>query len=141
MDRNIEYLLHKYESRDVNESWSAEHNKEYMRNIRINERLDLLDGIINERKTISKGNFRFTPMQRSRANYLIRNVYLNMGGKTSIEQSIVMIIVYVKLETDENRKLKDYYPLLNDYNIPIQTFVKFLIKLNKFHISKIPIRS
>ena len=134
-DRDINYLLKKYETKDVNEIWSAEHEKVYKQNQRTKERLLLLDGIINERKTISKGNFRFTAMQRSRAHYIIKYLDFNTG-RNSEQKIIVMIIVYVKLESDNNQKLKDFYPILNDYDISIQTFVRFLVNLNKFHIER-----
>ena len=133
-DRDINYLLKKYETRDVNEIWSDEHNKEFMRNIRTKERLDLLDGIVNERKTISRGTFRFTEMQKSRAHYIIRN--FDFSGRNSEKKIVVMIMVYVKLEQNPTQKLKDFYPILNDYDISIQTFVRFLVNLNKFHIER-----
>jgi hypothetical protein len=136
-DRDINYLLKKYETKDVNEIWSTEHETQYKRNQRTKKRLLILDGIINERKTISRGTFRFTEMQKSRAHYIIRN--FDFSGRNSEKKIVVMIMVYVKLEQNPTQKLKEFYPILNDYDISIQTFVRFLITLNKFHIDKIPV--
>jgi len=132
-DRSINYLLHKYESKDVNELWSAEHERVYKQNQRTKERLELLDKIVNERITLSRGTFKLPKGQKDRARYLIQ--HFDFTGRTSEEDYVVMIIIYVKLEFNPNRELRDYYPILNDYGISMQTFVKFLIKLNKFHIN------
>ena len=132
MDRTVEYLLRKYETKDVNEVWTTEHELEYKRNQRNKKRLHTLDGIVNERITKSKGTFIMPKSQKDRARYLIR--HLDFTGRTTEEQYIVMIIIYVKLESNHNARVIHYYPMLEEYNIPVTTFIKFLITLNKFHI-------
>ena len=132
MDRTVEYLLRKYETKDVNEIWTTEHELEYKRNQRTKQRLYQLDKIVNERITKSRGTFVLPQAQKDRARYLIQN--LDFSGRTSEDDYIVMILVYVKMEFNPNRELRDYQPILNDYGIGIATFVKFLVKLNKFHI-------
>lgn len=133
MDRTVEYLLRKYETKDVNEVWTTEHELEYKRNQRNKKRLHTLDGIVNERITKSKGTFIMPKSQKDRARYLIRHLDFYLG-RTTEEQYIVMIIIYVKLESNHNARVIHYYPMLEDYNIPVTTFIKFLINLNKFHI-------
>jgi hypothetical protein len=70
--------------------------------------------------------------QKDRAKYLIK--HLDFTGRTSEEQYIVMIIIYVKLESKYNSRPIQYYPLLEEYGIPVTTFISFLITLNKFHL-------
>lgn len=132
MDRTVEYLLRKYETKDVNEVWTTEHELEYKRNQRNKKRLHTLDGIVNERITKSKGTFIMPKSQKDRARYLIK--HLDFTGRTTEEQYIVMIIIYVKLESNHNARVIHYYPMLEEYNIPVTTFISFLITLNKFHI-------
>lgn len=133
MDRTVEYLLRKYETKDVNEVWTTEHELEYKRNQRNKKRLHTLDGIVNERITKSKGTFIMPKSQKDRARYLIKHLDFYLG-RTTEEQYIVMIIIYVKLESNHNARVIHYYPMLEEYNIPVTTFIKFLINLNKFHI-------
>ncbi len=133
MDRTVEYLLRKYETKDVNEVWTTEHELEYKRNQRNKKRLHTLDGIVNERITKSKGTFIMPKSQKDRARYLIKHLDFYLG-RTTEEQYIVMIIIYVKLESNHNARVIHYYPMLEEYNIPVTTFISFLITLNKFHI-------
>ena len=134
MDRTVEYLLRKYETKDVNEIWTAEHETIYKQNQRYKQRTYILDCIVNERTTKSRGTFKLPPAQKERAKWLIKN--LPFTGRTSEQDYIVMILIYTKLEANPNRELRDYYPILNDYQISMQTFVKFLIRLTQYYINK-----
>lgn len=138
--RDINFLLKAYygedghtEKRRRAENWSPYHDAIGKRQERTLERLDLLECIINERRTKSRGTFQFTGTQKERARYLIKRISFNRG-RISAEQTIVMIIIYVKLEYDG--KVEHYYPLLEDYNIQISTFISFLVYLSKFHYEK-----
>ena len=133
MDRTVDYLLRKYETKDVNEIWTTEHELEYKRNQRQKQRLYQLDCIVNERITKSRGTFSMPKAQKDRARYLIRHLDFNTS-RTSEEQYIVMILIYVKLESNRNARVIHYYPMLEEYKIPVTTFIKFLIELNKFHL-------
>ena len=133
MDRTVEFLLKKYETKDVNEIWTTEHELEYKRNQRQKQRLYQLDCIVNERITKSRGTFSMPKAQKDRARYLIKHLDFNTS-RTSEEQYIVMILIYVKLESNRNARVIHYYPMLEEYKIPVTTFIKFLIELNKFHL-------
>ena len=133
MDRTVDYLLKKYETKDVNEIWTTEHELEYKRNQRQKQRLYQLDCIVNERITKSRGTFSMPKAQKDRARYLIKHLDFNTS-RTSEEQYIVMILIYVKLESNRNARVIHYYPMLEEYKIPVTTFIKFLIELNKFHL-------
>ena len=133
MDRTVDYLLRKYETKDVNEIWTTEHELEYKRNQRQKQRLYQLDCIVNERITKSRGTFSMPKAQKDRAKYLIRHLDFNTS-RTSEEQYIVMILIYVKLESNRNARVIHYYPMLEEYKIPVTTFISFLVKLNKFHL-------
>ena len=133
MDRTVDYLLKKYETKDVNEIWTTEHELEYKRNQIDKQRLYLLDRMVNERITKSRGTFSMPRAQKDRARYLIRHLDFNTS-RTSEEQYIVMILIYVKLESNRNARVIHYYPMLEEYKIPVTTFIKFLIELNKFHL-------
>ena len=134
MDRTVEYLLKKYETKDVNEIWTTEHELEYKRNQINKQRLYTLDCIVNERITTSRGTFIMPKAQKDRARYLIKHLDFYLG-RTTEEQYIVMILVYVKLESNNKYTFNQFLPWLADYGIDVQTFVRFLVKLNKHHIT------
>jgi len=133
MDRTVDYLLRKYQTKDVNEIWTTEHELEYKRNQIDKQRLYLLDRMVNERITKSRGTFSMPRAQKDRARYLIRHLDFYLG-RTTEEQYIAMILVYVKLERNNKRTINDYYHILDEYGIKMSTFVRFLIKLNVYHL-------
>ena len=133
MDRTVDYLLRKYETKDVNEIWTTEHELEYKRNQINKQRLYLLDRMVNERITKSRGTFSMPRAQKDRARYLIEHLDFYLG-RTTEKQFIVMILTYVKLERNNKRTINDYYQILDEYGIKMSTFVRFLIKLNVYHL-------
>jgi hypothetical protein len=133
MDRTVEFLLKKYETKDVNEIWTTEHELEYKRNQINKQRLYLLDRMVNERITKSRGTFSMPRAQKDRARYLIKHLDFYLG-RTTEEQYIAMILIYVKLERNNKRTINDYYQILDEYGIKMSTFVRFLIKLNVYHL-------
>ena len=133
MDRTVDYLLRKYETKDVNEIWTTEHELEYKRNQINKQRLYRLDCIVNERTTKSRGTFTLPLGQKDRVRYLIKNLDFYLG-RTTEDQYIVMILIYVKLEANNKYTFNQFLPWLADYGIDVQTFVRFLVKLNKFHL-------
>ena len=138
MDRTVDFLLNNYYYKDnkterlaPGELWSTEHAVKNMREQRTYERLNKLETIINDRMSKSRGTFNMPKAQKDRARYLIK--HLDFAGRTTEYQYIVMIIIYVKLESNRKYSVMQYYPMLEDYNIPISTFIKFLVNLNKYH--------
>ena len=141
MDRSYEYLLNTYYYKDKKterlapgELWATEHAAKNMREQRTYERLNKLETIINERNTKSRGTFNMPKAQKDRARHLIKHLDF-MLGRTTETQYITMIIVYVKLESNNKYTFNQFLPFLTDYGIDVQTFVRFLIKLNKHHIN------
>ena len=135
MDRTVDYLLKKYETKQPGEIWETETEVKYVREYQYKQRLFTLDCIVNERNTKSRGTFSFPKQQKDRAKHLIKHLDFLLG-RTTEKQYIVMIIIYVKLEANNNARVIHYYPLLEEYNIPVTTFIKFLIKLNKYHAER-----
>ena len=135
MDRTVEYLLKKYETKDVNEIWTTEHELEYKRNQRHKNRLYQLDIILNN----LHGSFRISRPQKDRITHLLKRLDFSLMGTFTEEQIIVMTIIYVKLETINRARPQHYYNLLNQYDLTMNSFATYLVKLNKYHISKIPI--
>ena len=135
MDRTVEYLLRKYETKDVNEIWTTEHELEYKRNQRHKNRLYQLDIILNN----LHGSFRISRPQKDRITHLLKRLDFSLMGTFTEEQIIVMTIIYVKLETINRARPQHYYNLLNQYDLTMNSFATYLVKLNKYHISKIPI--
>ena len=133
MDRTVDYLLRKYQTKDVNEIWTTEHELEYKRNQINKQRLYILDRMVNERITKSRGTFSMPKAQKDRARYLIKHLDFYLG-RTTEEQYIAMILIYVKLERNNKRTINDYYQILDEYGIKMSTFVRFLIKLNVYHL-------
>ena len=139
MDRTVDFLLNNYYYKDnkterlaPGELWSTEHAVKNMREQRTYERLNKLETIINDRMSKSRGTFNMPKAQKDRARHLIK--HLDFTGRTTEEQYIVMIIIYVKLESNRNARPVHYYPMLDEYGIPVTTFISFLVKLNKFHL-------
>ena len=139
MDRTVEFLLNNYYYKDKKterlapgELWSTEHAVKNMREQRTYERLNKLETIINDRMSKSRGTFNMPKAQKDRARHLIK--HLDFTGRNTEEQYIVMIIIYVKLESNRNARPIHYYPMLEEYGIPVTTFISFLITLNKFHL-------
>ena len=135
MDRTVDYLLKKYETKDVNEIWTTEHELEYKRNQRHKNRLYQLDIILNN----LHGSFRISRPQKDRITHLLKRLDFSLMGTFTEEQIIVMTIIYVKLETINRARPQHYYNLLNQYDLTMNSFATYLVKLNKYHISKIPI--
>ena len=135
MDRTVDYLLRKYETKDVNEIWTTEHELEYKRNQRHKNRLYQLDIILNN----LHGSFRISRPQKDRITHLLKRLDFSLMGTFTEEQIIVMTIIYVKLETINRARPQHYYNLLDKYDLTMNSFATYLVKLNKYHISKIPI--
>ena len=135
MDRTVDYLLRKYETKDVNEIWTTEHELEYKQNQRHKNRLYQLDIILNN----LHGSFRISRPQKDRITHLLKRLDFSLMGTFTEEQIIVMTIIYVKLETINRARPQHYYNLLNQYDLTMNSFATYLVKLNKYHISKIPI--
>ena len=135
MDRTVDYLLRKYETKDVNEIWTTEHELEYKRNQRHKNRLYQLDIILNN----LHGSFRISRPQKDRITHLLKRLDFSLMGTFTEEQIIVMTIIYVKLETINRARPQHYYNLLNQYDLTMNSFATYLVKLNKYHIRKIPI--
>ena len=141
MDRTVDFLLNTYYYKDKKterlapgELWATEHAVKNMREQRTYERLNKLETIINERNSKSRGTFSMPKAQKDRARHLIKHLDF-MLGRTPETQYITMIIVYVKLESNNKYTFNQFLPFLTDYGIDVQTFVRFLIKLNKHHIN------
>ena len=140
MDRTVDYLLNTYDCEDnkteklaKGELWAIDHAIKNREDRRTFDRLNKLETIVNERITKSRGTFQLPKQQKDRARYLIQHLDFYLG-RTSEEQYIVMILIYVKLERNNKRTINDYQSLLDEYGIPISTFVRFLIKLNVYHL-------
>ena len=140
MDRTVEFLLNNYYYKDnkterlaPGELWSTEHAVKNMREQRTYERLNKLETIINDRMSKSRGTFQFPRQQKDRARYLIKHLDFYLG-RTTEEQYIAMILINVKLERNNKRTINDYYQILDEYGIKMSTFVRFLIKLNVYHL-------
>ena len=134
MDRTVDYLLRKYETKQPGEEWNINTEVQYVKEYQYKQRLFLLDGIINN----LHGSFKLNKPQKDRIKYLIQDLDFLLG-RTTEEQYIVMIIIYVKLETNNNARPQHYYNLLDKYDLTMNTFANFLVKLNKHHINKIPL--
>ena len=134
MDRTVDYLLRKYETKQPGEEWNINTEVKYVKQYQYKQRLFLLDGIINN----LHGSFKLNKPQKDRIKYLIQDLDFLLG-RTTEEQYIVMIIIYVKLETNNNARPQHYYNLLDKYDLTMNTFANFLVKLNKHHINKIPL--
>ena len=140
MDRTVEYLLNTYYYKDKKterlapgELWATEHAVKNMREQRTYERLNKLETIINERNSKSRGTFSMPKAQKDRARHLIQHLDFYLG-RTTETQYITMIIVYVKLESNNKYTFNQFLPFLTDYGIDVQTFVRFLVKLNVYHL-------
>ena len=132
MDRTVEYLLRKYQTKDVNEIWTTEHELEYKQNQRYKQKIHQLDGLINE----LHGNFIITHQDKERMKYLIKHLNMDNANLTT-EQHLIMIIIYVKLENNTNRQISDYQSLLRKYGLTTNTFTRFQMGIIQHYIQRI----
>ena len=56
MDRDIPFLLKKYETKQPGEQWRLETEVKYIQEYQYKQRLFILDKIVNERRTKSNGS-------------------------------------------------------------------------------------
>ena len=132
MDRTVDYLLRKYETKQPGEQWKLETEVQYIQEYRDKQKIRTLDTIINQ-------NFRIPLKQKRRAQYLIKDLdFQDMGGWTNA-QIILMIIIYVKLEANRKNHIIHYKKALCKYDLTTDSFISFLVTLNKHHIKKIPL--
>ena len=127
MDRTVDFLLQKYETKQPGEQWKLETELKYVQDYEYKQKIQLLDRIVNERK--SKGPFTFTQGEKGRAKYLIKHHHFKTPFKE--EKLIAMIIVYVKLEFHKNVAVKMYDRILSDYDISKDTFIRFIVGINQ----------
>ena len=132
MDRTVDFLLKKYETKQPGEEWNINTEVQYVKDYQNKQRMFTLEKIINERMTKSRGTFKLHKAQKERARHLIEHLDFLLG-KTTETQYITMIIVYVKLEANNKYTFNQFLPFLTDYGVDVQTFVRFLVKLNKYH--------
>ena len=135
MDRTVDFLLKKYETKQPGEEWKLETEVKYIQEYRDKNRLYQLDIILNN----LHGSFRISRPQKDRITHLLKRLDFSLMGTFTEEQIIVMTIIYVKLETVNRARPQHYYNLLNQYDLTMNSFATYLVKLNKYHISKIPI--
>ena len=129
MDRDINYLLNKYKTRQPGEIWSKERNQEYEKDKWYKEKLYQLDGLINE----LHGNFIITPNEKERMKYLLKHLNLH-NYRLTLKQQLLMIIIYTKLENNQNRQLSDYQTLLHKYGLTTDSFNRFHFKITQHYI-------
>ena len=132
MDRSYEFLLNKYKTKQPGEQWTNTHEVKYIREYRYQQKIFLLEGIINR----LHGSFIITKPQKERIKYLIKHLDFDKANLKS-EQIIIMIIIYVKLESQKNRQLSDYTHLLNQYHLTTNTFARFQIDITQHYISRV----
>lgn len=126
MSRDINYLLNKYQTKQPGEKWPTNWEKEAKRNYRFKERIFLFDKINNNR--FLKGG------QKTRAEYIIKHFDFNIMGNVNDEDTIRMIMLYVKIEYTQ-KHISDYDYYLKNHNISKNRFITFLINLNKQSIN------
>ena len=77
MDRTVDFLLKKYETKQPGEIWETETEHKYLKEYRHQQRLFTLDRIVNERTTKSRGTFKLPLQQKNRARHLIKHLDFN----------------------------------------------------------------
>lgn len=123
MTRDVNYLLDKYRTKQPGEHWSPRTEGEYVREYNYKQKIFLFDELNN--------NF-LQGEQKKRAEYIIKYFDFNSLGTYKISEIIRMIMLYVKIEYT-NSSYSQYKYFLTKHNISIDTFINFLIKLNKYH--------
>lgn len=131
MDRSYEFLLNKYKTKQPGEQWTNKHEVKYIREYRNKQKLFQLEGLLNR-------EFRVQPNQKKRMQYLTKTLDFSKMGTWNNEQIILMIIIYTKLEANPKNRIIHYKHILNRYELTTDSFIGFLVNLNKHHIQKIP---
>ena len=77
MDRTVDFLLKKYETKQPGEEWKLETEVKYIQEYRDKQKIRLLDTLITQ-------NFRIPLNQKRRVQYLIKDLdFQDMGGWTN----------------------------------------------------------
>ena len=121
-------LLDKYSIKQPNELWSPQTEMRKMEVIRLNEKLDLFDGINSE-------YFRLKGTKKDRARYLIRKLNFNeICPRCSSEQVIVMICYFVECEYNRRYERKNCRRVFKEYNINSNLLDRFMLFLARYGI-------
>jgi hypothetical protein len=100
-DRNIEYLLRKYENKQPDERWSNKTSYQYLREYRLREKLRISHNIMNR--------LHLNVSQRLRVEYLLAWLdFKSLCKRCSNETIITALSFYIKKETHPNIQISDY---------------------------------
>ena len=125
----IQYLLHKYSTKQPQERWSPKSEIQYMKLLRLNEKIKLFDGINSE-------FFNLTGSQRERAIYLIKKLdFKKICGQCSNEQIIVLICYFVKCEYFVGYSRKYCRKVFREYGISDNLIDKFMVHLAQIGVN------
>lgn len=119
----IQYLLQKYSTKQPQERWSPKSEIQYMKLLRLNEKIKLFDGINSE-------FFNLTGSQKERVIYLIKRLdFKKICGQCSNEQIIVLICYFVKCEYVNGYGRHKCRRVFREYEISDNLIDKFMVYL------------
>lgn len=133
-DRPINYLIEKYKTKQPGETWERDTELEYIQDYRLKQKIFQLEIILNQ----LHGNFKITKEQKQRIIHILKETDFDKANLNT-EQIIVMIIIYVKLETHPYRQFTDYQNLIQKYELTSNTFIRFLVDLTQQYIQRKPL--
>ena len=124
----ISMLINKYSEKQVGEFWNPKTEIRKMEIIRMNEKLELFDGINSQ-------YFHFQKSKKDRAKYLIKKLNFNdICPRCSSEQMIVLICYYVNCEYNRRYGREHCRRVFNEYNITDNLVDKFMLFLARYGI-------
>lgn len=126
----IQYLLHKYSTKQPNERWSKESDLKY-RNLKIMKQKVLTFEIINS------SYFGLTGSQKDRAIFLIKRLNFNkICPRCTDEQIIVLICYYVRCEYIPNYERRRCKRAFEDFNVSSNLLDKFMVHLARLGVEE-----
>lgn len=125
----ISILLDKYSEKQKGELWSPKTEIRKMDIIRLNEKLELFDGINSE-------YFRLKGTKKDRVEYLIKKLnFKKICGRCSSEQIIVLICYFVECEYNRYFTRKNCIRVFKDYKITDNLVDRFMLYLARYGIN------
>lgn len=124
----ISLLLDKYSEKQVGEFWNPKTEIRKMEIIRMNEKLEIFDGINSQ-------YFQLQKSKKDRAKYLIKKLNFNdICPRCSSEQMIVLICYYVNCEYNRRYRREYCRKVFKEYEITDNLVDRFMLFLARYGI-------
>lgn len=120
-ERDINYLLKKYETRQPGEAASTKRLRLEKREQRLKEKKFILD--------CHNTNIGLTHSQKLRAMHIIERINFKEYTNSNYEQVILTIMIYIKKADYPSLKLTTYNDIITENQLTLNKMISILIRL------------